>query len=285
MSECSCHVDLHTDKATVEDAGQSAKGWQGQQDRVLQQKIYLNRERFPLSGNNLDDSDSQPVAELPSTPTFMNGKIQARAIKVQYMDVPSPSPSSTTNAPGLTGVGPAEDTPATPSLHTSNVLATSISPNNQTPPINNEQPVNSNNSEGSIPASISAAIAAQDGEPVLEVRPFRDAEGCTRWWQATGFEIISQPPAGLAVELADLYVYKARCTDKIYTWVYREEGWRRILPGQRHPISEVDRVLSWRGKNHEQPTWVTYHTYSTYQSRVRGNSFRRNLLKHDRARN
>ncbi len=72
-----------------------------------------------------------------------------------------------------------------------------------------------------------ASGQSMDVEPDLIVRPFRECDergGATRWWEATGQLVISEPPTNLRVpvELGDLYVYKAKLTDRIYTWVYRQ---------------------------------------------------------------
>lgn len=78
-------------------------------------------------------------------------------------------------------------------------------------------------STGSGTSSIHAPIHSV--KPRLEVRPFRQThDGCTRWWMASGRECILEPPAGLAVEIGDLYLYTAKCTEKIYTWAYYEDG-------------------------------------------------------------
>lgn len=111
-------------------------------------------------------------------------------------------------------------------------------------------------------------------DPVLEVRPFRKSAGYTRWWKALGHTVLESPSSNTAAEIGDLFVYKARCTNKIYTWVYREDGWRRVVEGGRHPTLP-DRYLSWRST--EEPSWVTGHTYSTYQGRSRRLRFERRV--------
>lgn len=112
-----------------------------------------------------------------------------------------------------------------------------------------------------------------DYPAALVSRPFRDSdEGSNRWWHATGRDILSQPPAAdITAHVGDLFVYKAKANQRIYVWLYSHDGWHRVRLGTTHPDLPT-RVLWWRfGANDtkDQPTWITLHSYSTYQSRTR----------------
>lgn len=77
---------------------------------------------------------------------------------------------------------------------------------------------------------------------------------------------MESPPVDIAAQVGDLYVYTARCNNMFYTWLYGEKGWYRVSEGVAHPLIP-GRQLAWR--TIDEPSWVTAHTYLTYQGKAR----------------
>ena len=101
---------------------------------------------------------------------------------------------------------------------------------------------------------------------VFTEREFCDKSSSTRWYTASGVTAITHPPSDLPVRIGDLYVYTAKASEKIYTWVYWNTGWRRIFEGGHHP-ELANRCLVWRSIS--EPSWVTANTWTTYQGQKR----------------
>ncbi|KAF7791116.1 hypothetical protein EIP86_002077 [Pleurotus ostreatoroseus] len=127
---------------------------------------------------------------------------------------------------------------------------------NQLPPVPS--------SATSPPLPTAPLAPATELELEFHEREFRERDGFTRWWSASGQEVISAPPMGLEAELGYLFVYHARSTSKFYVWFYRQDGWRRGRPGHWHPSRSLKQLnLLPKG----EPSWVAEHTYKTYKSR------------------
>ena len=130
--------------------------------------------------------------------------------------------------------------------------------------------------------STSVSPALESGTaitPQKEARPFRAGSfprGCTIWYKSSAQYNLATPPC-IEDALAEgcLYVHTNTLSGDRQVWIFTADGtWgiaRKMLP---HPSME-DRVLWLRVDG--EPSWITRHTYRTYQSRARLDDARKSL--------
>jgi hypothetical protein len=107
--------------------------------------------------------------------------------------------------------------------------------------------------------------------PEKEVRPFRHGNlpGRTIWYRSSAPGTLTAPPDVQDNTLAEghLYVHTNTLTGDRQTWIFRaDRTWGVAVATHQHPLME-DRVLWLRTDG--EPSWITRHTYRTYQSKHR----------------
>ncbi|KAF7795826.1 hypothetical protein EIP86_006993 [Pleurotus ostreatoroseus] len=100
-----------------------------------------------------------------------------------------------------------------------------------------------------------------------EVRPFRGGmqNGYTRWYKSFGNGPLVGTPVCQHAKIGDLFVHSY--PGGAEQWLFDEdEQWVVARAGDIHPIF-AGRYLSFR--NPLEPSWVTHHTYKSYEAVAR----------------
>ncbi|KAF7799475.1 hypothetical protein EIP86_010710 [Pleurotus ostreatoroseus] len=212
-----------TKTAYIGVGGNFLEGAVQQSIRAQWKQIYVNRERFPLPG-----STEQPPSEPRQhdlTSAFITGRIPANEIRyLDLVDADAAVPNAGSSSPDT-----AQSISSAPLFALHSTWATAppaplphelpiVQPPAEMPPVqpppaqpfpNQPLPAQTipNQPPPTPPTPLPTAPLAPTTELELEFheRDFREHNGSTRWWSASGQEVISAPPPGIEVKLADLH--------------------------------------------------------------------------------
>lgn len=100
-------------------------------------------------------------------------------------------------------------------------------------------------------------------------RPFSSSSGSghTTWQTVDQQEPIPHPPPNLEPNIGQLFIHRNPSTKTQTCWMYGKDGtWGVVSEGAQHPFL-ADRVLQFRPKSNDDPSWNTRATVMTTRAR------------------
>lgn len=228
--------------------------------------------------------DTQSVDSIQSThviPPLNENIAVSESVSARFPPIPPVRPLQHTPARvdrvrtvhGTQGDSPTSVRGISSASETTDTSPSRITPNDARSPSNapSSSPVHSPNS--------TVMDVSQSPQPAFkkEFRAFRNCrEGRTAWYFSYGPYSLPVPPESIRCEPGDLYLHLDQSSDNVQSWVMQtDHAW--IIAKERMPHPKLsNRVLWFRTK--EEPSWVTIHTLRTYDSKMRHDQLKRQLV-------